>query len=92
MDISSLHLIIKGKVQGVNFRMATVAQAKHIGLTGWVRNLPDGSVETVAMGDEKNLQAFKIWCQRGPARAQVTEVIVIDSLIKDKFDCFDIRF
>ena len=69
-----LHLIIHGDVQGVFFRAGTQVEAKRLGLSGWVRNLPDGSVETVAEGDRNALSLFLDWCSHGPAGAGVTEV------------------
>ncbi|TSB45137.1 acylphosphatase [Alkalicoccobacillus porphyridii] len=52
------HLIVEGKVQGVGFRYFTQEQAQHYGLAGWVRNLPDGTVELEAEGDDQQFDAF----------------------------------
>lgn len=65
---------VTGKVQGVWFRAHTQREAEKLGLTGWVRNLPDGSVEVLACGDENALAQLEIWLRRGPERALVAEV------------------
>lgn len=66
-------LIIKGTVQGVLFRKYTKDKAKELNIKGWVRNLPDGSVEIVAQGEERNMREFIAWCKHGPPNAIVTE-------------------
>jgi acylphosphatase len=68
--------IVTGRVQGVGFRASTVAEARACGLTGWVRNLADGSVELEAQGDEALVAALLAWCAHGPPSARVTDVRV----------------
>lgn len=68
------HYIVAGRVQGVFYRATACKVAQRLGLTGWVRNLADGRVETVACGDVDSLAQFAAWLRRGPAEAQVTEV------------------
>lgn len=70
------HLFVSGKVQGVWFRHSTVQQAQALGLTGWVRNLPDGRVEAVAEGPRDALETWVAWCHQGPALARVDQVDV----------------
>jgi acylphosphatase len=70
--------IVTGRVQGVAYRASTVGQARIQGVTGWVRNLPDGSVELEAQGDEAQVSALLAWCQHGPPAARVTGVKVED--------------
>lgn len=65
-----------GRVQGVCYRASTVDEARDHGLTGWVRNLPDGSVELEAQGDEARVEALLAWCAHGPPAARVTGVAV----------------
>ncbi len=65
---------IEGRVQGVTFRASAHSEATRLGLTGWVRNLPDGAVEAMACGTPGQLAAFEAWLWRGPARAKVTRV------------------
>ncbi len=67
---------IYGRVQGVWFRAHTKEMAEKLGIKGWVRNMPDGSVEAVFEGDEKSLKEMIKWCQRGPPLARVTRVEV----------------
>lgn len=71
---TSLLLRISGRVQGVGFRYAMRAAANQTGITGWVRNLPDGAVEALIQGDDAALAAMKAWCRQGPAFARVDQV------------------
>lgn len=73
------HYFIEGCVQGVYYRQATRAEARRLGLAGWVRNLPDGRVEALACGDADSLAAFECWLSEGPPRAQVAKVSAQDS-------------
>lgn len=66
---------VKGKVQGVYFRAATREQAGTLGLYGFVRNEPDGSVYVQVEGDPVSVEKMIAWCRKGPSRAQVTEII-----------------
>jgi acylphosphatase len=70
--------IVTGRVQGVCYRASTVDEARGHGLTGWVRNLPDGSVELEAQGDEARVAALLAWCAHGPPAARVAGVGVED--------------
>ena len=67
-------LVISGRVQGVCYRVATQARAGQLGLTGWVRNRSDGSVEVLACGAEHTLDRLLDWLWIGPQMAQVTGV------------------
>jgi acylphosphatase len=71
---SSYRFAVSGQVQGVGFRYAAMAQARRLGLTGWVANRSDGSVEGVAAGDDDALGRFREWLQRGPPAARVRGV------------------
>ncbi len=66
--------LVSGRVQGVGFRVATQTQAQSLGLVGWVRNLPDGRVETLACGSAQQLAAFASWLEHGPRLARVDEL------------------
>ncbi len=68
------HVKIYGKVQGVWFRAHTKEMAEKLGIKGWVRNVPDGSVEAVFEGEEENLEEMIRWCHHGPPLARVTKV------------------
>jgi acylphosphatase len=72
---SCIHCIIAGHVQGVWFRASTQDKAKELGLTGWVRNLPDGKVEVLACGDKDKLEELHQWLHIGPQLAKVTDVV-----------------
>lgn len=63
-----------GRVQGVAYRASTVEEARAQGVTGWVRNLPDGAVELEAQGDEGRVSALLAWCAHGPPAARVARV------------------
>lgn len=65
---------VSGRVQGVGFRYATLDEARRLGLSGWVRNLPDGRVEVLAQGETARLDQFFRWLQQGPPTARVTSV------------------
>lgn len=71
-----LQCIISGKVQGVFYRAGAQSQANKLGVTGWVRNLPDGSVETLICGDEATLDAMQKWLATGPFLARVDHIEV----------------
>ncbi len=70
------HLAITGRVQGVWYRESMREAADSLGVTGWVRNRPDGSVEAVIQGDERQVALLIEWCRRGPPLARVAEVTV----------------
>ncbi len=65
-------LMVRGRVQGVGYRAGCCRRANELGLSGWVRNLPDGSVEVEAEGLPQHLAELVLWCEKGPLRAQVT--------------------
>jgi acylphosphatase len=71
-----IHLIIKGRVQGVFYRENTRKMAHELGLTGFVRNLVNGDVEVIAEGDEENLKRLLDWCWKGPEEAVVNDIKV----------------
>jgi acylphosphatase len=70
------HLQISGRVQGVCYRASCREQAARLGLTGEVRNLPDGDVAAVVEGPRSGVEELIAWCRRGPPGAQVREVQV----------------
>ncbi len=69
-----LRLHITGRVQGVWYRGATEAEARRLGVAGWVRNLPDGSVEAMIEGEPSAVRALADWCRCGPPGARVRDV------------------
>jgi acylphosphatase len=90
-DHVRVHLKISGRVQGVFFRATTVAQAQRLGVTGWVRNRPDGSLETVAEGSRAKIDEFIAWCRHGPAGAQVRQFDISWQRPTGEFNGFHIR-
>jgi len=76
MEHSAVHLVVVGRVQGVAFRARAVAEATRLGLSGWVRNRMDGTVEARAEGTPEAVDAFVAWCHRGPPAAKIEEVHV----------------
>lgn len=72
--MQQVQLRITGKVQGVFFRASTRQKALELGIRGWVKNEPDGSVTAVGQGDPPALQKWIAWCQEGPENANVEEV------------------
>jgi acylphosphatase len=85
----TVHLLIKGKVQGVFYRATAKDVAKELGLTGWVKNTKEGNVEALASGSDEQLQQFISWCRQGPAKAIVTDV-AINFIEEEVFEAFSI--
>lgn len=73
-DITSLRLRIEGFVQAIGFRHFAVEEARRLGLNGWVRNRSDGTVEALASGGTKAVEAFVAACMRGPEGATVKNI------------------
>jgi acylphosphatase len=71
-------LVIGGRVQGVGFRISCARSAETAGVSGWVRNLPDGRVEVVLEGTGEAVAEVEAWCARGPRMARVTKVDATD--------------
>jgi acylphosphatase len=74
---------IHGQVQGVFFRASTKEKADELGVTGLVRNEPDGSVHVEAEGEGKSLETFIRWCHQGPARAAVEKCDIREGSLKE---------
>lgn len=87
-----LHATVRGRVQGVSFRYYTEQRAKVLGLVGWVRNRPDGSVEVVAEGDAEQLAAFEQFLKTGPASARVETVEKDYQPATGEFTRFSIKY
>ena len=73
-DQDRAHVYRSGDVQGVFFRDSTREKAEQLGLSGWVRNLPDGRVETLFEGPSEKVREMVRWCEEGPPRAGVEKV------------------
>ena len=85
------HFQIQGRVQGVCFRMCCRDEAVALGLTGWVQNRADGSVEVMAEGAEQAVIALVLWCRSGPPGARVMELKDTWHEAEGCFGCFEIR-
>ena len=71
--MDALHVVVRGRVQGVGFRYFTQNRAKAMGLSGWVRNLPDETVETLAFGPKETLERFLQVLKAGPIGSRVDD-------------------
>lgn len=87
-----LHIIVKGKVQGVGFRYFTQMKAGQYGITGWVKNLPNGDVEIVASGERENIEKFIKTLKEGAPFSKVTDVIVNEWEKTEPLQSFTIRY
>lgn len=87
-----LTAIVRGYVQGVGFRYFVRRQAQALGLTGWVRNRPDGSVEVVAEGERSTLGALLGALRSGPSEADVQDIDVKWETYTAAFTQFEVRF
>ena len=85
------HVVARGRVQGVGFRAWTIRQARALGLTGWVRNCVDGSVEALVEGDQPAVQRMLEALRRGPALAEVSELAVTSGPFSGRFSDFSCR-
>ena len=86
------HAVISGRVQGVFFRMETKRAADGLGVFGWVKNQPDGTVEAVFEGDRDRVEAVLDWCREGPPGADVADVAVSWEDYTGDFKGFDINY
>jgi acylphosphatase len=73
------HVIVHGRVQGVGYRYSMMAQASRAGVTGWVRNRRDGTVEAMLAGPSDKVSEVIAWARQGPPGSQVTEVKMRDA-------------
>jgi acylphosphatase len=89
---SRLHVTIDGRVQGVGFRAFVLRKASELGVTGWVRNRRDGSVEVVAEAERTTLDKFLVALRRGPGAALVTQVDPRWQNATGEFRSFDVKY
>ena len=85
-------ILISGRVQGVWFRVYTRKAADAIGVTGWVRNLPDRRVEALVEGEEEKVEAMINWCHQGSPSSRVDSVDVAKEDYTGEFDSFSITY
>lgn len=94
MDQSKKHVRISGRVQGVGFRHFTRVNAGELGVTGWVKNLPDGDVEAVLQGDHSSVQTLIERLKEGPRMARVDNLSEYDEseALSESFREFSVRY
>jgi acylphosphatase len=92
MNQKRTHLIIEGRVQGVWFRESTRRQAVSLGVSGWVKNRPEGTVEALLEGPENKVLKLVAWCGKGPSTANVTGIHETEEVWRGAFDAFDVRY
>lgn len=83
-------VLISGRVQGVGYRYSTKEKAEMLEIVGWVRNLPNGQVESLIVGDSKRVEQMIAWFQKGPPAASVTAVDIEERVLQ-QFESFEIR-
>ena len=88
--LQSIRIKVFGEVQGVFYRQRTKETAIQLGIKGFVMNLPDGTVEIIASGTKEQLEKFVSWCRKGPPKATITDLKIIE-LPLQQFDNFMIR-
>lgn len=77
--MTSVKLLISGKVQGVFYRASAKEIAERLNILGWVKNTAEGEVEIMACGSQENVNQFIEWCKKGPAGAIVTHIKISES-------------
>ena len=85
-----VHAYVSGRVQGVFFRSMLADIAESLGVTGWVRNLPDGRVETILEGEKSSVEKVIQFCKRGPSGAYVSDVDINWEEARGEFPNFKI--
>lgn len=85
------HIIVTGLVQGVNYRYHTRQTALGLNVTGWVKNLPNGSVQGCFEGEEADVTALIDWCREGPDWARVEDATVEMEEYRGEFAGFEVR-
>ncbi|MDP2324098.1 MAG: acylphosphatase [Gammaproteobacteria bacterium] len=90
-ELAACRFVVSGKVQGVFFRASTARVAEQLGIRGFARNLPDGRVEVLALGDAVSLGALAAWLRQGPVLARVTDVAEQDEDAARYADMVDFR-
>jgi acylphosphatase len=88
----AVHAVVRGRVQGVGYRISAVRSARSLGLTGWVRNAVDGSVEVWAQGEADAVDRFVRFLDVGPLAAHVDGVVVTPGVVNPAMTTFDVRY
>jgi len=92
-NLKQIHAIVHGRVQGVSFRYYTQLTAQSLGITGWVRNLPDSTVEVLGEGTSDQLHKFTKFLQQGPSGARVDSLnILSEGIASGEHQTFQITY
>ncbi|KKO21005.1 MAG: acylphosphatase [Candidatus Brocadia sp.] len=92
MPMTRAHVYVRGRVQGVFFRASTKDRALTLGVTGWVKNCLDGSVEAVFEGKKDLVDKIVNWCRKGPSGARVEQIDVSWEDFTGEFDAFSVVY
>ena len=90
--MKAIHAVVEGEVQGVGFRYSALREARALGVSGWVRNADDGTVEVWAEGEAAAIEEFLAWLRVGPSAAWVRDVKVSWETPKRANSSFEIAF
>lgn len=85
-------VVVRGRVQGVAFRAYTRSAARKVGVTGWVRNLSNGSVEALIQGTPENVNFMIAWFKKGSPHSRVDDVQIFEEKPSEDFQDFEITF
>jgi acylphosphatase len=92
MENLRAQVILHGLVQGVNFRASTRTEASRLGVGGWVKNLPDGTVQALFEGEKEKVEKIITWCRTGPPGARVSKADIAWEPYQGEYKRFDIRY
>ena len=85
------HITVHGRVQGVFFRANTIKMARELGLKGYARNMPDGTVEIITEGPKNNINKLVDYCKKSPGNSEVSKIDVKFGKANNEFESFDVR-
>jgi acylphosphatase len=91
VETTRVRFLVTGRVQGVAYRASAQREAQRGGLLGWIRNLPDGSVEGIVEGPPARVRTFLASCARGPVGARVDDLVEKPEPTGEPFASFEIR-
>ena len=87
-----VQIVVYGEVHYVGFRFSTIEVARDLGLTGWVKNEPDGTVQIIAEGEKEKLENLVTWSKQGPSLARVEKTETKWSEATGEFSSFDVSY
>ncbi len=90
--MKTIHVIVEGRVQGVCFRDYTQQQARHLNLSGWIRNRRDGTVEAIFSGDDSDIRSILEWLRQGSPASRVEKVRSQDVTSEEDYSTFEVRY